>query len=228
MTVLDISSFPLSSNGGCSTVSYDIQRDDGLDGSFQSLMGLSSPYLMTTITIVHSSSTPIVRSRTYKFRYRANNCVGWGPLSGELHVLAADVPQAPPPTTRSTTSATSITLLLYPTQDNGGSPVTDYHLLRNDGQGGSVFTAIGTYSYATHGFQHTVVLASESMTAGYNYQFVFRAENIVGISSDSAVATFPVADAPAKPAVAPTLVTSNKTSITVTWDKAPDTQAPAG
>jgi len=153
-------------------------------------MGLTSPYLMTTVTIVHSSATPIVRSRTYKFRYRAKNCVGWGTLSEELHVLAADVPQAPPPPTRSTTSATSITLLLYPATDNGGSPAANYHLLRNDGEGGAIFAAISAYNYSAHGFQHTVVLASESMTAGKHYQFVYRAENIVYVFIDSAFVTY--------------------------------------
>jgi len=118
--------------------------------------------------------------------------------------------------------------LLYPATDNGGSPAANYHLLRNDGEGGAIFAAISAYNYSAHGFQHTVALTSESMTAGKHYQFVYRAENIVGVSTDSAVATFPVADAPAKPASAPRLSMSNKTSITVAWDKAPDTQTPAG
>ena len=88
---------------------------------------------MAQYTVKHSTAVPIVRSRVYKYRYRARNCIGWGPLSGELHVLAADVPSPPPSPTRASTSALSITLLLYPTKDNGGSIVTDYELLRNDG-----------------------------------------------------------------------------------------------
>jgi hypothetical protein len=93
-----------------------------------------------------------VRSRIYKFRYRAQNCIGWGPLSQELAVLAADVPVAPPSPTRSSTSASSITLQLYPTTDNGGSVVTDYELYRNAGTDGSTFVKITSYVYATHGF----------------------------------------------------------------------------
>lgn len=103
---LDVSDFPESSNGGCSIVSFDYQRDDGLDGAFTTLVGLSSPYLMELHTVTHSAETPIVRSRWYKYRYRARNCVGWGPLSDELHVLAADVPSAPPSPTVSSTSGT--------------------------------------------------------------------------------------------------------------------------
>lgn len=225
---LDISDFPDASNGGCSIVSYDYQRDDGLDGAFTTLVGLSSPYLMQLLTVSHTTETPIVRSRVYRYRYRARNCVGWGPLSDELHVLAADVPTAPPSPTVSSTSALQIALLLYPTTDNGGSVVTDYALLRNDGADGSTYTAISSYSYAANGFQHTVVLAGESMTAGLYYQFVYRATNAQGVSADSDVVTLPVADAPAQPASAPALVNSTKTSVTVSWEKATDTQTPAG
>lgn len=225
---LDISSFPPSSNGGCTIVSYDYQRDDGLNGPFTSLVGLSSPYLMQLLTVAHSPETPIVRSRVYKYRYRARNCVGWGPLSEELHVLAADAPAAPPSPAVSSTSATQITLLLYPTTDNGGAIVTDYTLHRNDGAEGSTLVPIASYSYASHGFQHTVALASEGMTAGLYYQFVYRAVNVQGVSTDSAVVTFPIADAPSQPVSGPSLEASTKTSITVSWEKAADTQTPAG
>jgi hypothetical protein len=101
-------------------------------------------------------------------------------------------------------------------------------LLRNDGNEGSTYTEIASYSYATNGFQHTVVLAAESMTSGLYYQFVYRATNSQGVSADSAVVTFPIADAPAQPASAPALVVSSKTAITVSWEKATDTQTPAG
>ena len=227
-TALDISGFPASSNGGCPITSFDIQRDDGHDGPFQSLVGLSSPYLMGSLTVAQSQATPIVRGRMYKFRYRARNCVGWGPLSEELQALAADPPLAPPSPTRASTSATSITLLLYPTRDNGGSAVTGYELYRNDGDGGTDFFEVASYDYPTLGFQATLVLAAESMTAGRSYQFQFRASNVMGHSEFSAVATFPVADPPAKPAAAPWRISSTKLHIAVAWDRAADTQAPAG
>jgi hypothetical protein len=108
--------------------------------------------LVQLLTVTHSAETPIVRSRAYKYRYRARNCVGWGPLSEELRVLAADPPAAPPSPAVSSTSATQITLLLYPTTDNGGTIVTDYTLHRNDGTEGSSFVPISSYSFANHGF----------------------------------------------------------------------------
>jgi large repetitive protein len=227
-TALDISGFPSSSDGGCPITSFDIQRDDGRDGAFQSLVGLSSPYLMDSLTVVQSQATPIARGRTYKFRYRARNCVGWGPLSDELQALAADPPLAPPSPTRASTSATSITLLLYPTRDNGGSAVTGYELYRDEGDGGAAFAEVTSYDYQALGFQVTLVLSAESMTPGRFYQFQFRARNVKGDSPFSAVATFPVADPPAKPSAAPWRISSTKLQITVGWERAQDTEPPAG
>lgn len=65
------------------------------------------------------------------------------------------------------------------------------------------------------------------MAAGKFYQFRFRAKNELNDqdwwSAYSAVATFPVADAPGKPVAAPELLESTKTAITVGWAKAADT-----
>lgn len=124
---------------------------------------------MSTLTVTKTSVTPIVRGRVYKFRFRAKNCIGWGPLSQELQALAADPPQAPPGPTRASTSSASITLLLYPTHDNGGSVVTGYELFRNDGDEGAALTQVASYDFSTHGFQYTLALSAELMTAGKFY-----------------------------------------------------------
>jgi hypothetical protein len=81
---VDVSAFPSASASGCSPTSFDIQRDDGLGGNFTSLVGLASPYLLATLTVTQSTITPITRGRTYRFRYRVQNCIGWGPFSPEL------------------------------------------------------------------------------------------------------------------------------------------------
>lgn len=73
-------------------------------------------------------SSGVTRGNTYRFRYRAKNCKGWGSFSPELYVLAASVPSAPSAPTKSLVSSTTLVLTLYPTKDNGGSAVTDYIL----------------------------------------------------------------------------------------------------
>jgi len=70
--------------------------DDGSNGNYTSLVGYNTPYLLNSITVTSNSIKPIVRGLTYKFRYRAKNCIGWGSLSQDLYVLAASAPAAPP------------------------------------------------------------------------------------------------------------------------------------
>jgi len=42
---VDISDFPTTSNGGCEIITFDIQMDDGVGGSFVSKVGQASPNL---------------------------------------------------------------------------------------------------------------------------------------------------------------------------------------
>lgn len=110
--------------------------DDGNGGAYVSKVGSISPYLMPTYTV----SSGLTKGSTYRFRYRAKNCQGWGPFSSDLYVTAASVPSAPPAPSVSSVSSTAIALHLYPTINNGGSAVTDYELYRNTGTDGSTFS----------------------------------------------------------------------------------------
>lgn len=168
--------------------------DDGRGGNYVSQVGYLSPYLTPTFTAAQG----VVRSLTYRFRYRARNCKGWGPFSDELYVLAVSNPSAPPSVQRVSSDSTQITLKLFPTNDNGGSVVTDYELYRNDGTFGSVYVPVTGYSYVVNGFTYQVVVADEQMIAGRFYQFVFRTKNILGYSEWSPVVAFGIADKPLK------------------------------
>ena len=127
----------------------------------------STPYLLSTLTV-----TDVVKGKIYRFRYRAQNCHGWGPLSPILYSLAASSPAAPPAATVVSISASAVTLQLYPTHDNGGTIVTEYTLYRNQGDGDSTnLTEISSasYSYASNGFLAAITLSTESMTSGLFY-----------------------------------------------------------
>ena len=118
-------------------------------------------------------TTDVTKGKIFRFRYRAQNCHGWGPLSPILYSLAASRPEAPPAPTVVAISATQVSLQLYPTHDNGGSIVTDYVLYRNQGDGDSTtLTQIvaDNYDYLTNGFLATITLANEdTMTSGNFY-----------------------------------------------------------
>ena len=224
---IDISDFPVESAGGCTVSSFEIQKDDGNGGSFVSLAGHSNstPYLMNSLV-----TTNVIKGRIFRFRYRAQNCHGWGPLSPILYSLAASRPEAPPAPTVVSISSTSVSLQLYPTHDNGGTIVIDYILSRNQGDGDSInLTEISSasYSYGTNGFLAVIPLSTESMTAGLFYQFSYSAQNKVGTSDASHVVTVPIADYPDAP-TGLARVSSTRTAISLEWNKSSDTQLPAG
>ena len=129
-----------------------------------SIAGYSSPYLSTTIT-----TTDVQKGRAYRFRYRAQNCHGWGPFSPLLFAIAASPPASPSALQVQAISSTSISLQLYPTLDNGGTVVTDYLIYRNDGLDGFVWTQMTSYAYSTSGFLAVIDAATEALTPGRFY-----------------------------------------------------------
>lgn len=79
---------PAPDNGGSPIISYELVMDDGMSGEFTSLIGLSAESLLTTFTV----SEGVIKGRRHRFKYRAQNTVGWGPYSDSEFVLAATVP----------------------------------------------------------------------------------------------------------------------------------------
>ena len=108
--------------------------DDGMGGNYESMVGEYSPFMMPSFT-----AYALTRGLTYRFRYRARNCIGWGPFSNDAYFLAASEPVAPPMPQLVSTSSKTVVLNLFPTKDNGGSVVTSYNLYRNLGTDGTAF-----------------------------------------------------------------------------------------
>jgi hypothetical protein len=79
-----------------------------------------------------------------------------------------------------------------------GSVVTDYKLYRNQGGDDQSWTEIKGFKHSNHGYVATFDVASESMTAGKFYQFVYSAKNEIGFSVLTKVVSIPVADIPLK------------------------------
>jgi hypothetical protein len=139
--------------------------DDGRGGFYKSMVGYLTPFMTPTF----AATSGIERGLTYRFRYRARNCKGWGPFSDELYVLAAQKPFAPSAPQWIQSSSSDMTLKLFPSADNGGTPVLDYELWRNDGYDGSNFIQISGYSYFVNGFTYTINATTENMTPGKFY-----------------------------------------------------------
>lgn len=65
--------------------------DDGNGGSFSTVVGYSSDYTSTSVTI----TTGITSGKTYLFKYRAKNIFGWGSFSNTVSITAMTIPTAP-------------------------------------------------------------------------------------------------------------------------------------
>lgn len=118
-----------AANGGSDILTYELQNDDGKGGDFVSVIGYDQPYLKLWYVV----ETNISKGTTYRFRYRAQNRVGWSTFSDTAYIQAANVPVKPPVPVYVSSTSDSITLQFAQTVDNGGTPVTGYKLLRDAG-----------------------------------------------------------------------------------------------
>ena len=103
---------------------------------------LSAPAALNPSITVHTE-TQLEQAQLYRFKISAVNFVREGPVSEEISVISADMPQQPtnPPVVTLFTE-TSISIYLEPVADaaNGGSDVTGYIVQIDDGLGGDYLT----------------------------------------------------------------------------------------
>jgi hypothetical protein len=121
--------------GGLELTSYNIYMARA-GGIFDKVN--NAPAMVNPSITVHREDE-LEASVTYRFKVSAVNYVGEGPLSTEIFVVAADMPEMPsnPPTvTLITQSSISLTLEALPETSNGGSPITGYIVEVDDGLGG--------------------------------------------------------------------------------------------
>jgi len=161
----------------------------------------------------------LVFGNTYRFRYRAINEVGpsgWSPIA---YLQPASVPSAPSAPQYSSSTDDEIVLELFRSENDGGSPITNYELWIDGGSLTSSFSILGTYVYSTHGFSFTVDRVANSLLSGVSYRFMYRAENDMGYSDFSDSVRIALGPLPSMPN-APTRHTTGNTasSIGVKWD----------
>lgn len=96
----------IEDNGGSVIVSYHLMMDDGINGEFYTIMGLDVNSLLRQFTITQG----IIKGRTYRFKYRVKNNVGWTEFSPVTYILAASVPIKPPAAKVLSTSDNMISL----------------------------------------------------------------------------------------------------------------------
>ena len=124
------------SNGGCPVTSYAVYRDDGADGAFSVNMEAATiannPYLFE-----HTFTLPnTLTGKSIRYKLEATNEIA-ATLSAEyLSAILAGLPATPtsgPVDIPSVTSSSQIGVTLPTVTDNGGSMITNYQLLMDDG-----------------------------------------------------------------------------------------------
>ena len=127
----------------------------------------------TNPTILSHSQTGLVSGQTYKFKVSAVNMIGEGLTTDFIYVIAASMPEAPvnPPTVLEY-DQTSITISLTPIASgpDGGSPITGYIVMIDDGLGGP-FVQV----------QNSLILqlTISNLRSGRSYRIKYAGRNLV-------------------------------------------------
>lgn len=146
VTLLERSSVSLSfkwqppvDSGGVEITAYNIYQ---AKDSNTFVKVLNAPATVNPSITVYVDSS-VLAATAFTFKVSASNEVGEGPLSDEIYVIAADMPQQPsnPPTiTLVTQTSITLTIAALPDASNGGSAVTGYIIESDDGFGGAFQT----------------------------------------------------------------------------------------
>lgn len=173
-------------------LSYELKMDDGIGGPYTSLIGGDGAEESLETAFVVSQN--ITSGGIYRFTYRAKNVNGWSLFSPVTNVKAAARPQRPPAPTFKTATATSVTINMYQSSEDGGDLIINYQLWRNTG--GSSTTYVQVTSYDGVSMSWTVSVATDGIVSGTIYMFMTLATNTYGSSDfsdqlNAGVSSFP-------------------------------------
>ena len=209
-------------NGGSPILSHHLQYAESFIGDWVDVNGLENESLLSIFQV-----KGLIRGRSYSFRFRVKNAIGWSDFSDVTSGVVAVPPAKLARPELMSVDDSSITIKLNTNVDSGGSVVTQYILQRNEGTAGSAFTQVSTYPSGS--LSHTVSIANDGLVAGKIYTFRWYAVNAFGSGEYSneltvALSAYPVATAQIRKVMA----ISSKTSISLSWDPVTPGASPGG
>ena len=168
-----------------------------------------------------ASPFSLVRGDLIVAQITASNVIGTGSSSENTSgVTILTVPDAPTltPTRGSLTNKNQIEVIYsFSSTLNGGSTVTSLNLWWNRGSSDNTWESLTGYSPVSLSSDYLVT----GLTPGEDYQFKYRASNIYGWGSFSAISTIPASKEPNTPSAPSTLISG--TSVGISWSL-PDNQ----
>jgi hypothetical protein len=106
----------------------------------------------------------------------AHNAIGYGIPSTHIEIMPATTPGAPNQPTLTALTSTSIQISwTFDSALNGGTPITDYSVYWDQGQGGESFVAA-----ESTGLWGTFTTVDGTVQSGLTYSFWITAHNYIG------------------------------------------------
>jgi titin len=195
---------------GGSPLTGFIVYSDGATGSFEPLEPVVESGSITTYSITLADHG-ISAGESYGIRVSALNDVGESQASDSVHIIAAQVPDAPTNLITSAASDVSVTIEWQDPSYDGGSPVTDYKVYWNEGVDEGPFVLLSDTT-----FGHNTFTKQTDLEPGTYYEFKVVAMNAVGASAYSDKTRIIAASAPDPPSSL-SLVSQNKVQVTFEW-----------
>lgn len=110
------------------------------------------------------------------------------------HITAGTAPNAPEDPSFNAATATSITINIADSLDNGGSTITGYKVYMDSGSLDDDMTEVGDYDGTSSTY------TASSLTTGNKYRFSVTAVNDIGESDHSKEVRYAAAVLPSQPA----------------------------
>ena len=189
----------ISADKSLPVIGYQLYMDDGYGGAYTIIYdGNNFPNVRTY------TANGLVRGLDYKFYVTALNFNGASVASIPLSVTFCSTPTGLNSPTLLSSTQTSLTLQWSAPKDDGGCPVLEYTLLRDDGSGLTAPVNIVVDASAFIGEpskrEHTITFTSADTSS--SFKFILQATTITVVSSNTV--TFVVAATPNTPLNAPT------------------------
>jgi len=192
--------------GGAAISGYVIEWDSS--GSFTTLTTLTNGSQVTYFT-----AQTLVQGKAYKFRITPKNIYGDGPVSAELSITPAAVPNAPTALTIMESSVTKIKFQWTAPYD-GGLSIDTYNVFWDQGTGSGTFVPTSPASTGSGTIKYFEI--TTGLNAGSSYKFKVAAKNAIGQGALSAQATFIAASRPGAP-LNLQKVSASASAITISW-----------
>ena len=185
-----------SNNGGSAITGYRIIRNDGTS---------NTSILQTDLVNLEYIDNGLTNGQSYTYSIKAVNANGDSPFSNSVSAMPSGVPFAP--TNLVANAGDGQVTLTWDAPNNGGSDITGYKIIRNDGTFDISFISTDLVN---------LVYTDTGLTNGESYTYSIKAVNANGDGASSS----PVSRTPTGNAFAPQNLQyiEGDGKVTLTWD----------